>query len=291
MQSESDIRLEMRSRIFDQMDNFQKICRDNTMTPEKAVHELRKSIKRIRALFRFLKPLISESDFHQIDGKLAKTGRSLTRERESTVNIDTFTKLNKAMGNDFSEQSREVVLHGLISQRNEAYSVWINGLNKTIANHQFTMSRIYDEIQNLTVIESSAEIELKALENSYNRAIRYYNESLLSLQTETIHKWRKQLKRLLFQLKFGFSEHSPEIRTKIKLLDKLTDVLGKDHDLALLERKVKHSFKSELPKTELEYFISVVDRERSELQKKAFGMGKELSSLTFAGLHPVLLAV
>ena len=291
MQGESDKRQEIRSRIYHQIDTFQKICRDNSSSPDKIVHELRKSIKRIRALFRFLKPFISESDFHLIDGKLAKTGRSLTQEREATVNIVTFTELTRSMGNEFSEQSRRLIVHGLVKVRNQSFSHWQNGLNKTVAVHQFTMSRIHDEIKNLKISENQHDLELKAIENSQIRSIRYYNDARLSRQTEIIHKWRKQLKRLFFQLKFGLPDQSPEVIAMIKLLDKITDLLGKDHDLALLIHTIKGSYKKDLSKDEFEYLVMQVDRERTKIQGTAFRMGKELTTLTMAELSTELVTV
>lgn len=282
MYSENDRQLEIKSKISGQVDGFQKICRNTKDPPEKIIHELRKNIKRTRALFRFLKPLISEHSFHHIDGKLAKIAHSFTLERESSVNLALYSSLLESNDIKLSETSRKIILRRLVHERDQAYSNWVSGLNGTLLRHQITMSRILDEIEDLAVTSGAGELEIRAIQSTHIRAIRYYNNSVLSLQTETLHKWRKQLKRLLFQLKFGIEEKSQEILGKVVFLDKLTGILGKDHDMAILEQKITEVFKKDISRDELQHLLNLIDKQRNALQKEAFQMGKELAGFSFS---------
>ena len=62
----------------------------------------------------------------------------------------------------------------------------------------------------------------------------------------------------------------------ITKLDKITDLLGRDHDLAVLENKLIENFN--LSKENIQKIHLVVTKERAKLQKETFRIGEEIFS-------------
>lgn len=74
----------------------------------------------------------------------------------------------------------------------------------------------------------------RALKKSRARAGRRRKEALAHPSNESFHDWRKAVKILGHQLELAGGP-----KKEISRLEKLGDVLGKDHDLVLLEKLLK----------------------------------------------------
>ncbi len=63
-----------------------------------AVHETRKSLKRLRALLRLVRPAMGEAAFKQENAQLRDIGLSLSGERDRHVLLETVNKLEGSAG-------------------------------------------------------------------------------------------------------------------------------------------------------------------------------------------------
>ena len=68
-----------------------------------AVHETRKSLKRLRALLRLIRPAIGESVFHHENTQLREIARILSSARDRHVLLETVAKPVKQVGNVVQE--------------------------------------------------------------------------------------------------------------------------------------------------------------------------------------------
>jgi CHAD domain-containing protein len=126
-------------------------------------------------------------------------------------------------------------------------------------------------------------IELQPIENrnlillikkTYHKTAKLYNDARSSLDTEIIHKWRRFNKHLLFQLKLSPFRTNNNTSKMISSLEELSDILGAEHDLAIMEDYLKDNFN--LSKEDQQQIHLIVSKERSRLQKTAFAIGAKL---------------
>lgn len=92
------------------------------------------------------------------------------------------------------------------------------------------------------VPEAGKKTVRRALRRSYRRTRRAYNEACACLpaEAEPLHRLRKRLKRLWAQLRLLRDFHSRSAKEMIRKADNLGDLLGSEHDLAILQTRLQH---------------------------------------------------
>ncbi len=95
----------------------------------------------------------------------------------------------------------------------------------------------------------------------------------ISLSTPDLHAWRKSVKDLWHLIRLGRKRLPRRIDGMAANLERLGDVLGRDHDHAVLAEKLAlapdadHSLMRQL---------AMIAAERRALEKEAFALGDEL---------------
>ncbi len=259
--------------IFDEIDHAFLLHDSTDYSQEILVHEYRKIIKRVRALLRLIIPGIDEKTYVGLDSLLGRTGNSITHQRESTVNLRSFLLLEEFSNEKLPETLKSSALDLLTREFKIAYNNDQGMLKNKLAGIVFQLKSIKDKLERISLFEYSSEQFINCLKKSYAKTMQLYHDSIHTSETEVIHKWRKLSKYLLFQLKY-----SPvELMNAGKLiddLDSITDILGKDHDLAVLENFITQNI--DLTTEESNAFHKVIDNTRLKLQKNAFVIGKSI---------------
>jgi CHAD domain-containing protein len=286
MSANRDISISLKEIITGQLNNLLLQIRNNNQSPEILVHEVRKGIKRIRSLFRLFKPAISEYDFHIINELIADAGRSLTLHREAVVNYQTYKEIERSINDSISTSAKVIINQYLSKEVKEAYSNIGNAFNNQILNVSFQLSKIRDKIDSLNVRNYSHDLFILALEKNYQKTIHYFSICRISLHLEAIHKWRKFCKHVFFQVRFGPLPENEESNKFAEQLNILSEILGKEHDLAVLNLHfIKHIYK-DIEAKDRTILLQYFDRERTNFQKKAFWHGREIFSKEIPFMQP-----
>jgi CHAD domain-containing protein len=86
-------------------------------------------------------------------------------------------------------------------------------------------------------LHRAAWSELKAgLAKSYRRGRAARQLAVRQPTAEHLHAWRKRVKDLLYQLEFLCPDWPAQTQSLLRALAKLSEQLGDDHDLVLLEQ-------------------------------------------------------
>ena len=80
------------------------------------------------------------------------------------------------------------------------------------------------------------------LEAAYDRGRRAMEEVIATATDAALHEWRKRTKDLRYAMEL-LQCASPAVgKSLVKRADELTDLLGNDHDLAVLWTMARHEF-------------------------------------------------
>jgi hypothetical protein len=261
-----------------EIDSAVLLKRNHPHHQEMLVHEFRKIIKRVRAVNQLIKHSFTPEQFYDLDQELKYAVNSLSLQRDTTVNLRSLLNLNAVSGEKLPDKIRQMAIHELVRQYKRAYSnaggIFDSRL-RLVVYRLFVFRNIF---RSLPVSDISPEQVYNALNKSYVKSARLYEDSYYSLHKEVIHKWRKSNKQLFLQLK-----HSPvEITAAHELIGHIQDlirILGTEHDYAELENNL--SGHPDFSSKDLRTVHRIIDNHRMKLQKKAFDIGNELYS------HPV----
>jgi CHAD domain-containing protein len=103
-----------------------------------------------------------------------------------------------------------------------------------------------------------------------------------SKDDQALHEWRKQARYLLNQLDILTAVFNVEFKKYRRCAKKLAEILGNDHDLAVLVSKLRRKPHDEPSDTKR------LKRKRSQLQARAFRLGKKLYRLPAKNLTAIL---
>jgi len=194
-------------------------------SPDQRVHAARKSIKRVRALVRLLRKAMREARFRADNVALGDAARGLSAARDAAVAIATFDQLVRepdillvavrqdlvARSGDAGATPDEATLHGAAEALEQLRPRLIEDLG-----------------------ELDWDVLAAGLEASYAGGRAAMRAAFAEPHDEAFHLWRKRAKDLWYQAQVLESCCTPQLRALAELLAELGDLLGEDHDLAVL---------------------------------------------------------
>ena len=221
--------------IGKQLERVEYFSSVENISPNLAVHELRKTFKRLRALLKFYNdfPVEFPPDYST---QIKYFGRSLTIMRESFVNLQLFEKITagntliperkiKNARERLSDKNKDIIEKGFL--KSEAYLP----MQKFASNLQIQMEQIAVSIPAVTQF-------IGQLEYSYSQSYEIYLKLKQDSESEEIHELRKKLKQLYYQFDFIRYVHPRFFRLKTYHLNNITEQLGEDHDLFIFMNDV-----------------------------------------------------
>jgi hypothetical protein len=251
--------------------------------PDEAIHEARKSLKKARAALRLLRDGMSDAAYRRENAKLRDAGRLLTPLRDAKSLMEALDSLQKQYPSKLQDSDlaplRKILEANLARARRHFHprparaSPELNNCVKLVRNSLAMANR-----QKVRSIES-AHIS-PGLRRIYRKGSKAHTETMADPTTEKLHEWRKQVKYLLnaADVLSSMGSNGNGIKKMLKRADRLADLLGSDHELAMLAHEIDRedrtfaSADAAMKKT-LHRFI---DRRRSKLQKRAFKAGTKL---------------
>ena len=203
-------------------------CSAENISPNLAVHEIRKSFKRLRALLYFYTDCPIDYP-EKLKQAIKNAGKYLSPIRESFVNIQIFDRISggnnlvperkiKQAKDVFTEKNRIIVTTEFIE----------NGLTKNILE---LMENFESEFEMLNRECPSSKQQKEQLSISFSKSFEIYRQLETEFTPEKLHDLRKILKRLWYQIDYIKYLHPRYFRLKSDQLNKITEQLGDDHDL------------------------------------------------------------
>ena len=227
-------------------------------TPEEAVHEARKDMKKLRALLRLARGELGKETFARENACFRDAARALSGARDADVMLETLgaLELSAGLGWELRKAIQAERARGGEGDREAAAGA-------TVAIIQEARKRVDDWPLERDSFDALAE----GLARTYRRGRRDFAAALEAPSPGALHQWRKRVKDLWYHHTL-LRELWPPVMTAVgDEAHELSDRLGDDHDLVLLATWVR-----EHADAGPELF-EAVDRRREQLQDEAFALG------------------
>ncbi len=229
------------------------------------VHEARKTLKRLRALARLVRGAIAETEFRIADRAFRDAKNALGGLRDARVRLDALEEL-RASGDATSAK--------LEAQTAEVRESLQSKFRETATRHADDGPRM-EEVRR-ALKDQRERIELWDLPNGFGafrrgleRTYRGGTAALaVFLREPTVHnghELRKRVKDLMYHVEMLERGWKRPLAAYRKELDTLSDWLGGDHDLAVLEESI-----GDLRAPDL---ASAIHRRADRLRSRALHLG------------------
>lgn len=233
------------------------------------VHDARKRLKELRALLRLVRKPLGKPAFAEHNGILRDVGHRLSERRDATAIVECWEALAKQDPQRFASAPLQRVHARLVSRAE----------GEQPGTHQSLTTSLRDELERIP------DWDLPKAGFSLFRAgvLRTYRDGRKALKAaqkdpsdERLHQWRKRVKDHWYQTRL-LQEAWPRLfKARQKTLKTLSDHLGDDHDLAMLQTLMREQ--PELfgaPQTH-EAVAALASARREQLQQRAWRLGRRL---------------
>ncbi len=211
-------------------------CSAENISPNLAVHEIRKSYKRLRAQLQFFSEC-NETKTDEFRNEIKEAGKILAPIRESFVNIQYFEKITTGSNLIAERKIRQV--KDLLSEKNKAL-IEKEFISKKIVSDIIQFVKQFQIQLNEIKINCPSALQLKMqLSLTFTEGAEIFQNIEPGFSPVKMHELRKILKGLWYQLEFVKFLHPRYFRMKSDQLNKITEQLGIDHDLYVLLEHLK----------------------------------------------------
>jgi CHAD domain-containing protein len=238
-----------------QLRNLEPSARDE------AVHEARKSIKKVRAILRLMSGEL---------GPVAAAGNTLLRDlarrlsalRDAAVLVETLDSLK----DHIDSQVFAPVRVRLARDRARAARAQLP------ANVVFALERASERVRSWPLHATGFAALARGLERAFHRGQRALAHARENPTPEAFHEWRKRVKDHWYDMRLLEGAWTVATRSYERSLKELETCLGDDHNLVILRGRLAALENA----PDLAGLLVAIDSRQQQLRERALDLGERL---------------
>jgi CHAD domain-containing protein len=239
-------------------------------TRDDAIHEARKSVKKVRAILRLMRGELG--DTYRIENRrLRDVAGRLSAYRDGTVMIETLDQLGEHHKDDRYTPALAVVRRGLVeNQRRQRRGPRMTKAMRRAGEALLAASARVDRWR---VVMDGPVALAPGMETAYRRGRARMASARRHRQPEYCHEWRKRVKDHWYHLRLLESRWDVATRARERSLKELETWLGEHHNLEVLSARLAAEGRKS---KEAELCRDLIGRLQRELRRKALALGQRL---------------
>lgn len=195
------------------------------------VHSARKCFKRLRSLLLLARPGMPEPVFSHLTTRVARIGKGLAAARDAQALLDAADKLERnteAGAGDAAIQS----MRSWLQKRRHAAA---RNLEQTTASEALRLLlELRPALAGLAVYPDDFTPLAKGLERCYLASRKHFKAAFETNNAEELHEWRKDVQHHWRQMQLLTPCWPSELSARAEVARALSQLLGDDHDIAML---------------------------------------------------------
>jgi CHAD domain-containing protein len=237
---------------------------------DEAIHEARKSVKKIRALLRLVQAELGNT-YRFENTRFRDVGRRLSEFRNAAAMLELLDSLEKKYKDKLKARALDSVRRGLVARK------------KQIERE----GRIDDAIERLVEALIAANQRIKTwplrndgfaaispgLQKAFRRGRQMLDIARNDPTDENFHTWRKRVKDHWYDIRLLENLWTPVMHAYEKSLNDLQTWLGDDHNLVVLWETVSAEPKSYGTPREDRLLFNLIDEYQKELRDNSLSLG------------------
>lgn len=237
------------------------------------VHQARKRFKEVRALLRLVRQSLGV-EFKAESQGLRDLGRVLAQTRDAGAMLESWDLLAKRFPDAFAEADfRKVRQRLAVRARAEQANA---GLGARIAEVIDQLHGITHGIDDWPLETQGFDLLRAGIRRTYADGCEELAKARLDRSAEQLHEWRKRVKDHWYHTQLLTPIWPSLMRLRNQSLKRLADMLGDDHDLAMMYHLMQTQPALFGDETLHKRIALAIAQRRNELQKAAFELGEKL---------------
>lgn len=242
--------------------------------PVETVHEVRKSIKRLRTSLRLLRQAFGKAAFRQENACLAASAQKLAAMRDTHMLVEATARLAKHLAGSPYAEAVEPVKRAL-EERHKPQPLSEELLHDTVVALQDARQRLEERLLALSTMETFSSLRT-GIRRMLRRSRRAYALAYAEPTDEAFHEWRKRIKDLYYTAGLLHLTRPDKLAPIVDKLDETAEALGDEHDLGLLATVLHKDPNATGGAVPVALMLQVIARRREELRQALRSAGQEL---------------
>ena len=217
-----------------ELDNIVSHCDSDPEKIHKSIHEIRKCIKRTRAILRLVRDEIGYSTYYRENAFYRDIGRSLSQIRSYNILIETSRTLQSDLSSTITENEIEPLINSIQIKRDKYLEIlFLQG------NFLGDISKLAGEAKKRIVDYTVKHNDFRAFKGGiiriYKQGMRYRDLARIEPSYHNLHDLRKRIKYLWYQMLILQPIFPSMLDAYTKTLDSIGENLGIYHDFSELQ--------------------------------------------------------
>jgi CHAD domain-containing protein len=251
---------------------------------EVAVHEVRKSTKRLRAVLRLVRTGLGNKRYSAENAILRDTARLLAPMRDAYVRLEAVEMLRERYDAQLRPSTFQGAIDVLTVRKDRLYDHASDEWSKTLyalrsARARYAAWPVDEEsarAHGMAVIPHAFASVEEGLARTYARGREEMDDARRRPTADNFHRWRKRAKYLRHQMEILTPVWPDVLGGHAVSLERLGDLLGSEHDLAELLRFLAGHPEICPDPVERSMLVALVQHRRVELQTASLSLGSRI---------------
>ncbi|HEY6396163.1 MAG TPA: CHAD domain-containing protein [Solirubrobacteraceae bacterium] len=240
--------------------------------PVEGVHEARKSLKKLRSLLRLARGSMPASERRRENSALRDAGRRLSLARDADVKIQALEGIAERFAGQFPRTSVDAIRARLAQERQVArLELTASELPAAVAEE---LKAALSRVDGWRLRSGGWKAIGLGLRRGYGDGQKAYLTARKKPTVTNLHEWRKRAKDLWYHLRLLEQTAPHTVRAHAQDAHLLTELLGDDHDLAVLHESLLAG-RGQVP-VDTAPVLAAIEHRREALQEEAFFLGQRI---------------
>ena len=258
-------------RIFrEEIDSALRLCRHPPKQRGVTVHETRKHLKKTRAALRLAAAEAGKDRHAREDRSLSQIAKLVSDLRDAHVRWQTFTRIREDM-HGHSAAHPFPKIEELLSMERESFSAAFAGWQKQAIPE---LEAAKKRLSGWPLDDTTWKEVCGAVAKSYRRGRNTLGDVVKKQSPETFHEWRKEVKRLWYQLRLLQPLNRVVLEKIAGDAKALGELLGLDHDFAFLLARLDQEQNDSALRPEHAALQKLIRKRSWKLQRDATELGR-----------------
>ena len=273
-----DVSSTLRETARGQLVEAAALLDDTAADPVIAIHDARKDLKKTRSLLRLARPALGRKTYRAENDALRDAGLALSGARDADVLVETVDKLAARFVGQLPASDFASVREALAQ---EARSEGGAAATPDRAAVAALLRDAAERAASWPVERAEWEDLLDGAGSAYSRGVSAFALVREQPSTERLHEWRRRVKDLWYHQRLLEPVWPAMMKAQAKQAHRLSELLGDDHDLAVLRERLSHGITLPAgPAADVPALFALIDERRAELQREAVQLGRRLYAET-----------
>lgn len=240
---------------------------------DEAIHEARKSIKKIRGAIRLMQPELGRI-YRQENERLGETGRQLSEIRDAAAIVEVFDGVAEKYKDQLKPEAARAIRRGLLKNKQETeQKIKVD----TVVRQAISALRVIArEVAKWPLKNDGFDALAPGFKQRYRRGKDAMATARKQPAPETFHEWRKRVKDHWYHVRLVESLWTEVLQARESSLKDLETWLGDDHNLVVLHEKLNADPKRYGGEENVHLFTALMDDYSKELREKSLSLGERI---------------